>query len=241
MEGDRSAFVEFYTSLVDERVSSILELASGTGVVLGAMAQRAIEQHPTAGGLRFVGVDHSVNMIAIARNRDPSIEWVCGDMRSPAVDGSFDLIFCCFNTLQWCISDAELLSTFRWVRRHLNAGGCFAFDIYQPNVEYLSVPKRDRLVRSMVDGLGKTLEIREDAEYDEISRIYTLDWRLQDAGAPGSEPVARLHCPLRHFFADEVERIVFEAGLEIRERFGDLDRSPFTEKSKKQVVLCSPA
>jgi SAM-dependent methyltransferase len=205
------------------------------------MARRAIEQRASTEGLRFVGLDESTKMIDIARARDDSIEWALGDMRRPPVSGTFDLIFCCFNTLQWCITDADLLEVFRWVRMHLNAGGTFAFDIYQPNVEYLSVPKRNRLVRSMLDAEGRTLEIREDADYDSASKVYTLHWRLQEANSPESEPLARMHCPLRHFFADDVERLLSQAGLAIHDRFGGLDRSTFSTSSKKQVVVCGPA
>jgi hypothetical protein len=35
-----------------------------------------------------------------------------------------------------------------------------------------------------------------------------------------------------------VERALAEAGFVIMARFGELDRSPYVETSKKQVIIC---
>jgi SAM-dependent methyltransferase len=66
----------------DQRV---LEVGCGTGELLEALA-------PSAG----VGVDFSEEMIAIARQRRPQFDYVCGDIEDPEtftrIDGTFDTI-----------------------------------------------------------------------------------------------------------------------------------------------------
>jgi len=238
VEGDRSQTIAFYSSLMQESVRSILELGCGTGAILVALAQRIAEQRGSLDGVRIVGLDESSKMLEIAQKRNSAFEWVQGDMRSPAVHGTVDFVLCPFHTLQMCGSDAELLQTFRSVRRLLSVNGIFAFDIYQPNFSYLRDPQRDRLVRRITNAAGVTLEVREDASYDEASNSYTLSWRLQERRCEKSAPLSRLTVRLYQYPAPVVDRLLSEAGLIIRERFGDLDRSPFGIDSKKQVVIC---
>lgn len=237
VSGDRSLMIAFYEGLVRDGVSTVLELACGTGTVLGPLAQRVIERRRGWDGVRIAGVDGSANMLKIARERNPRLEWILGDMRRPPVSGKFDLIVCCYNTLHECQTDDDVLHMFGSARTLLADHGTFAFDLYQPNVEYLKAPQQNRLVRRVRGHLGKELELREDAFYDAASRVYTLNWRIEESGVQKA-PVARLCYRYRQYYAADVERLLASAGLAILERFGDLDRSPFTPESKKQVVVC---
>ena len=51
--------------------------------------------------------------------------------------------------------------------------------------------------------------------------------------------MARIRHELRQFFSEDVERGLATAGLAIRERYGNLDRSPFDAGSRRQVLVCS--
>lgn len=238
VEGDRSRspMVAFYRNLA-ERAPCVLELGCGTGIVLDTVAKHIEAQRGALHGVRFTGVDGSAQMLKRARDRNPRLEWVLGDMRRPPIYGPYDLVFSCFNTLQFCESEKDLLQVFDAAREQLADGGTFAFDIYQPNIAFVSVRQRNRLVRRVIDARGRQLEVREDAFYDASSRIYTLDWRLEEPGVR-RPPIARTSHRLRQYFASDIERLLAEAGLLIRERFGDFDRSAFTSESKKQVVVC---
>jgi SAM-dependent methyltransferase len=186
-----------------------------------------------------VGVDESKEMLAHGRAADERIEWVVGDMRSRPVEGTFDLVICCFNTLQLLLSSDDLARTFRAVRRLLSPDGIFAFDIYQPSLEYLSVPQTDRLAWSVTDDQDQLLEIREDTTYDARSRCLIIDWRLVAGGETEAVPRACARYCMRQYFPDEVDRLLMAEKLAVRERYGDLDRSPFTPASKKQVLVCA--
>lgn len=238
VEGDRSQMVGFYSSLLQDSVRSVLELACGTGAILAALAQRIVERRGSLKGIRIAGLDESSKMLAIAQRRNGGFEWVQGDMRSPELEGTFDLVLCPFNALQFCSSDAELLQAFRSVRRLLPAGGIFAFDIYNPNLQYLRTTHRNHLAKQITNATGIALEVREDASYDEASNIYTVNWRLQEEGRDKSAPLSSLTVRYYQYTTTVVDRLLAQARLVIRERFGDLDRSPFTADSKKQVLVC---
>jgi SAM-dependent methyltransferase len=237
MDRDLAPFVEFYRSLLTDRTQAALELGCGTGTIAVAIAQQWRQQGGGAASRKIIGIDGSSRMLEIARTRDPSIEWVFGDIRTPPVRGPFDFIFCCFNTLQLLLEDGDLAKTFAAVHRLLAPEGRFAFDIYQPNIPYLSIVQNNRLAKSVTDQLGRNLEVREDTVYDPDTRLLNVSWRLLDQAKP-DETLASTRYNLRQYFPVEVERQLSGAGLVVHERYGDFDRSPLTEHSRKQILIC---
>jgi SAM-dependent methyltransferase len=238
---DATLWVAFYSSLVTIKTHSILELGCGTGKIAIALAGLLGERVGGLPGTRVVGLDESPEMLRIAHARDPRIDWILGDMRSPLVEGAFDLVICCYNTLQLLRTDDDLTQALRAVRRLLRADGIFAFDIYQPNLEWLSRDQTNIVARAVADDQGRRLEVREDDHYDPASRILTTDWRLVEASGAGDQPLARSRFEIRQYFRHDIDRLVASADLTVTERYGDLDRSPFTADSKRQVLVCGPA
>jgi len=85
----RAAFVSQAASdLIDwlepRADETILDLGCGTGELATAIAAR---------GARVVGLDSSAEMIAVARERAPALEWVIGDGEALAFDATFDAVF----------------------------------------------------------------------------------------------------------------------------------------------------
>jgi SAM-dependent methyltransferase len=236
---DPAAVVAFYTGLIGAPQRSLLELGCGTGIVTAAMATRLRE---IAGGeqLRVVGLDASADMLAIARRRDPSVDWIHGDMRAIPPCGPFDLVACCYNTLQH-LDAAGLGTCFRGVRAVVAPGGRFAFDIYRPNLPYLRIERRDDPVRRVAGPDGAMFELREDSVFDEPNDLLHLTWTLVDPMRPPAPPVARLAFRIWQHHPSTVEAALAAAGLRVIERFGDLALAPWGPEAKKQVVVCAPA
>ena len=85
----RAAFVSQAASdLIDwlepRAGEAILDLGCGTGELATAIAAR---------GARVVGLDSSAEMIAVARERAPALEWLIGDGEALAFDATFDAVF----------------------------------------------------------------------------------------------------------------------------------------------------
>lgn len=240
-DSDRAPFIEFYSGLVTASTRSVLELGCGTGTVLIPIAARLVEIHG-ARGTRIAGIDESEAMIGIARDRDPAIDWQIGDMRAPPISEEFDLIFCCFNTLQLLTRSADLSATFDAVRARLAEGGRFAFDLYRPNIPYISIDAVDRPTRIVRDQAGTKLRVLETTTYESDTAILQIDWRLVKDSDPAAAPLARTRYRMRQYFPSELEAMLEGAGLTIEDRFGDLDRSRFcADRSKRQVVVCTRA
>ena len=233
---DLAPEIGFYRSLVGPDTSALLDLGCGTGTITSAVGDRIRELGRAQAAPRIVGVDHSEAMLRVARERDPEIEWRLGDVRRPPVAGPFDLAMSCFNTLQMLTGDGDLPRVFAAVRAVLAPGGRFVFDVYRPNEAYLAASYRDRLTRTVTDPDGRRLELREDSAYDRARRLLVLDWRLVAPDDGAQRATARFE--MRQYFPDELERLLDAAGLEILERYGDIDRSPFGPGSRKQVLAC---
>ena len=232
---DRTDMIGFYKSLITGRTKSLLELGCGTGTVTMACARQLRRQTDEC---RVVGVDISQGMLRIAREGDDTIEWICDDIRSPHVTGSFDLVICCFNTLQELLTDEDLGWMLRYVRGVLNPSGIFAFDIYQPNLEYLSRPRFNRVARLANAAGGERLEVREDYVFDATSEVLTIEWRLHANNMPERMVLPPLRYFYRQYSPATIERHLCAAGFAIEEQYGGFDGSPLTKRSKKQVVVC---
>ena len=118
---DPAPYIAYYRSVVGQGTRSVLDLGCGSGTITTELARGAAER---SGGVkrRVVGVDESPEMLRVAAERDPGIEWVRGDLRSPPVDGHFDLVTCCYNTLQHLHSDEDLAQAFGAVRTAVGPG-----------------------------------------------------------------------------------------------------------------------
>jgi SAM-dependent methyltransferase len=238
-DADRAPFIEFYRGLVTDETESLLELGCGTGTITIALAREIARRQEPSDAVRFVGVDESSRMLTVARARDARVDWMHGDIRSLPVDGSFDLVISCFNTLQHLLADGDLALAFREARRVLAPDGTFAFDMYRPNLDYLVTPQENRLARAVTDERGRRLQIREDTRYDADSRVLTIDWRLVEEGKEDVAPAAATRYHMRQYFPEDVDRLLTAADLVVTDRFGDFDRSSFVPTSKRQVVVCA--
>lgn len=106
---------------------SALDLACGTGTLALSYAQR---------GWRTYGVDASAAMLAVARAKAAemglTVAFSQQDMRTFALPERVDLVTCCFDSLNYMLSVADLEAVCRRVAAALRPGGLFAFDVNTP-------------------------------------------------------------------------------------------------------------
>jgi SAM-dependent methyltransferase len=104
-----------------------LDLACGTGTVALALAQQ---------GLKVYAVDGSPGMIEQARRRvaevGADVTLSCQDMRSFTLPEPVDLVTCFYDSLNYLLTPADLIQTFRQVRAALCPGGLFMVDANTP-------------------------------------------------------------------------------------------------------------
>jgi len=100
-----------------------LDVACGTGLALDYFAER---------GYRSVGIDGSLSMLHIARDRSRRL--VACDMRALALRGTFSRITCLYDSLNHLLTDDDLIGAFRSIRQAMGRESLFLFDMNHPAV-----------------------------------------------------------------------------------------------------------
>jgi ubiquinone/menaquinone biosynthesis C-methylase UbiE len=93
-------------------VTSVLDVGTGTGLVLRALAARSGGER-----LRLAGIDLSPGMLAVARGALPDVLLVEGDAAAlPFADGEFDVVTCSTALHLFADRDAALAEAVRVLR-----------------------------------------------------------------------------------------------------------------------------
>jgi Methyltransferase domain len=187
-----------------------LELAVGTGRIAVPLAER---------GIRVAGIDLSPDMLAQLEEKTDEIPVAIGDYAATRVDGTFSLVFIVFNSIINQTSQEGQVATFANAAAHLGPGGHFVVEVGIPRVHPLGV-----------FDLSAT-HVGVD-EYDAATqRSASHHFTLRDG------VWERRSIPFRSVWPSELDLMARLAGMELRERWADWDRSPFTAESTKHVSV----
>lgn len=106
-----------YPNGVPDRTMA-LDLGCGTGTFLGELQRK---------GISGVGVDLCPEMIYLAREKYPLMDFYAADMVNFKVDRYFDLVACTNDAINYLVPN-QREAFFANVNRHLNEGGRFYVD-----------------------------------------------------------------------------------------------------------------
>ena len=222
-----------YLALAQASGGSVLELACGTGSMLIPIA---------SSGIPSTGLDLSTHMLAEARRKlaeaGTHAKLLEGNMADFDLGEQFDLIFIAGNSVLHLHETHDLLNCMRCVRRHLNDGGRFAFDVFNPNVQILAAAdgvRRER--RRFQDPERGEVRWETEAQYDPVAQVTREMWYFSTAEAPDF-----LATPLemRSIFPQELPLLLEAGGFRLLERYGDFQGSAFAGDMPSQVCICEP-
>ena len=145
------------------------------------------------------------------------------------------MIFFPFNSLTHLLALEDLERCLACVKRQLDGGGRFIFDIFNPSLTMLLRDPAGRYPHSTYsdpDGAG-TIEVTENNVYD--SKLQTNTVHLYFKMPDGSESQRDL--VLRMWYPQEMDAILTYNGLVTEQKFGDFDESPFESGSPRQVFV----
>jgi SAM-dependent methyltransferase len=205
-------------------VRSLLDLGCGTGRHSVELARR---------GYEVVGVDLSEAMLERARRRaigEPagSTTFLCGDIQTIQLDRRFDAVLSMFAVVGYQISDEAVRSTLANVRRHLEPGGIFVFDVwYGPAV--LAVGPSERVKVVAVE--GGEIERKALGTLEPDSHVCSVKYELTRRQYGLADATAYETHRMRYFFEDELGALLKEANLTLRSvaAFPDVENPPSVE------------
>lgn len=191
-----------------------LELAIGTGRIALPLAER---------GIRVVGIELSHDMAAQLHAKAAEIPVTLGDMTNARVSGSFSLVYLVANTIMNVTTQEEQAACFVNAAAHLDTGGCFVVAVVVPNKQRLEV-------FDLSEAHVGVDELDFDTQHC-ISHHFVLRDGVWE----------RHSVPFRAVSPGELDLMAQMAGLHLRERWGDWDRTPFTADSPKHVSVWEKA
>jgi SAM-dependent methyltransferase len=191
-----------------------LEFAIGTGRIAVPLAER---------GARVAGVDFSPDMVAQLRQKTDEIPVTIGDMSTTRVEGTFSLVYVVFNSIFNLRTQERQVACFENAAAHLDMGGVFVVEIMVPELQRLPRGDRFLLFDASPDHVGFD-------EYDLITQELTSHHYDPERGAYSTFPG-------RYIWPSELDLMARLAGMKLRERWADWDRSPFTAESTKHVSV----
>ncbi len=200
----------------------VLELGAGTGRVTVPLARR---------GFIMTGLEVSPVMLERARARSEregaNVRWMNADMREFDLNERFPLIIAPFNTLMHLYTLDDQDRAFERIRAHLEPGGVFAFDLYQPRFGPEGVLRHEG--ETFLDPGGSRTDVLVLQRIERTAQMafttYFVD-TIQPAGAFKREI---FELQQRYFTRFELERW-FRPKLRL-ELHGDFDGSRLTDES----------
>jgi SAM-dependent methyltransferase len=187
-----------------------LELAIGTGRIAVPLAAR---------GVRVAGIDYSPAMVEQLRAKSTEIPVEIGDYATTRVDGEFSLVYLVFNGINNQTTQEAQVASFANAAAHLGRGGSFVIEVGLP-------PSSPWSVFDLSDSHVGIDEFDADTQ-----RLVSHHFGIRDGKWERGSGEFRAVWPA------ELDLMARLAGLELRERWADWDRSPFTAESTKHVSV----
>ncbi len=195
-----------------------LELGIGTGRLALPLSRR---------GIRVAGIELSDAMVARMRAKPggESVQVAMGDFATTSLGRQFSLAYLVYNTIENLTTQDAQVRCFRNVAAQLQPGGCFVIEVEVPQLQRLPPGETFRPFSVTATHLGFD-------EIDVATQRLTSHHYLVDGGH-----VERISMPFRYVWPSELDLMARLAGMELRERWADWTREPFTADSVSHVSV----
>lgn len=208
--------------------SSILDLACGTGIPTLLLAER---------GYRLTGVDRSPEMLAELETKRGNlpVKTIRADIRDFTVPVPHDVAICLYDSMNYLLTEDDLVRCFGCVRRAIVPAGLFVFDM---NTEFGLAEYWGS--RSTIREVGGVYSVWENS-YDTETRVSTLHltyWEQPEPGKVGQK-FEEIHQE-RAYRIDEVRRCLEGAGFGESHFFQHGSFLPVAQFTTRMMVVARP-
>ena len=208
---------------------TVADLGCGTGKLTRLLA---------AAGYDMIGVDSSEEMLGIARCHDPDshdsdILYLHQDMRQLKLLGSVRAAISICDSVNYILEEKDLLEVFGRVRRYLQPGGVFIFDL---NTVY---KYKDILGETTIAETREEGSFIRDNYFDEETGINEYDLTLFIREESG---LYRKYGETHYQKAYDVERIqhlLENAGLKLAAAYDAFTRQPVRADSERIYMIAA--
>jgi SAM-dependent methyltransferase len=216
--GELATTVSFLRELAAD--GSALELGIGTGRVALPLREAGVDVH---------GIDASEAMVQRLRAKagGADIQVTLGDFRDFSLGKRFRVVYVVFNTFFGLLSQDDQVSCMRAVARHLDDDGVFVMEAFMPDPARFDRGQRVSAIR-----------VAQDAVALEVSKHDALAQRTDSQHVVLQPDGVRLYpVKIRYAYVSELDLMAKLAGMQLRERWADWDRTTLSSESPKHVSV----
>ena len=166
---------EFYVNIAKASGGPVLEIGSGDGRLLTAIAES---------GVRVFGIDISAHMVRLAKRRLAGLpDWVSenadivqADSRRFELNRQFASAFMPFRMMQHLLTPKDQRACLRRIHRHLRPGGVLALDVFRPREETGPFPRQTQRDPKLVLACGTQLQRSyRKLSYDHANHCFDIE------------------------------------------------------------------
>lgn len=203
-------FIRVDRVLQEYGCEKILEVASGCGHLAELLNKKDYD---------LTGSDISENMLSIAREKVPEVEFVKADMRDLDIDEKFDALVCMGNSFAIMTDNEEVDAALTSFNEHLKDGGILIFDNFNAEKSIKHFDDRYRKSEGRIRA-GEKMVIRRHRSRWNLQTGITWDWRVQYIIKKDGEIEEKFmdKMTLRGFLRSELEYFLENNGFSV-ERF----------------------
>ena len=202
----------------------VLEFAVGTGRIAAPLAAR---------GVPVNGIELSRAMAARLASKPggDAVEVTIGDMTTTRVAGQFSMVYLVYNTISNVTTQDGQVDVFRNAAAHLRPGGLFLVEVGLPDLRRLP-PGQDTVPFAVVPAANGGGYVGFD-QYDAVTQEFTSNHVT--VSPDGTGRFRRI--PFRYAWPAEMDLMARIAGMSLKYRWADWDRSELTAESTKHVSI----
>lgn len=219
--------IDFFIDQLPFSDAKVLELACGSGRILIPLAKRKVN---------ITGLDISKEMLDLcsqkAQKENLEVKLIKGDMRNFSLNRKFDLLIIAAFSLQHLTNEKDISACFNCIKNHLAPHGKLIVEFNNP---YLPLLNREPEKRYMIGEFSDYI-LTEDVRYDPETQINQTNRHFWHR--PTNE-ITTLSYSLKQFFPNDLENLFSKHNFQIKQKFGDFDKSPISENSAQQIIVAS--
>lgn len=236
---DQTDDLRMYAALVSQIGSPALVIGSGTGRVLGHLAQAGHTVH---------GIEIEPEMMRRAealRDANPKlrdrIHLYSGDALTVPLDRRFRTVLIPYNTLMHFHDQDAQIALLKRVHDWLEPDGAAIIDLPNAGESFAAQDTgAQTLERTFIDReTGERVMQYSISELDRVEQIMSVTWIYDAIAADGTVRRTIIPSRIRYFFMAEMRLLLRAADLEVEHVYGDFEGGEFVDGAPRMIVIAS--
>jgi len=233
------ADIPFYIDYATKQNGEVLELGCGTGRVALALAKQ---------GFRVTGLDLSEQMLDVFRHKldaqpelKDKVSITHGNMADFSFNRKFSLIIVPFGAFLALNDDKDIANSLKCIKEHLTDNGIFIINVFNPRPvmdESWCYPETVQW-KILDENTGNyVVKTHWGDKIDPENQIIYAHFAFEVTDKNGVTTRVIDDLKLKYYYRDQLELVIKESGLVVRECFGWYDKTPIEVNNREIILVC---